>query len=52
MDAGFTSIMVDASHLNFKENIKEVQKTVEYCHFYHVPVEAELGAIMGKRMMM
>lgn len=48
VDAGFTSIMVDASHLNFEENIKEVQKTVEYCHFYHVPVEAELGAIMGK----
>ena len=33
VDAGFTSIMVDASHLNFEENIKEVQKTVEYCHF-------------------
>lgn len=48
VDAGFTSIMVDASHLNFEENIKEVKKTVEYCHFYHVPVEAELGAIMGK----
>lgn len=48
VDAGFTSIMVDASAYEFEENIKEVQKTVEYCHFYHVPVEAELGAIMGK----
>ena len=48
VDAGFTSIMVDASHLDFEENIREVQKTVEYCHFYKVPVEAELGAIMGK----
>lgn len=48
VDAGFTSIMVDASAYKFEENIKEVQKTVEYCHFYHVPVEAELGAIMGK----
>lgn len=48
VDAGFTSIMVDASHLDFEGNIREVQKTVEYCHFYKVPVEAELGAIMGK----
>lgn len=48
VDAGFTSIMVDASHLDFEGNIREVQKTVEYCHFYRVPVEAELGAIMGK----
>ncbi len=48
VDAGFTSIMVDASAYKFEENIKEVQKTVEYCRFYHVPVEAELGAIMGK----
>ncbi|MDN6626173.1 MAG: class II aldolase [Pisciglobus halotolerans] len=48
IDAGFTSIMVDASHLPFEENIKEVQRTVEYCHFFDVPVEAELGAIQGK----
>lgn len=48
IDAGFTSIMVDASHLPFEENIKEVQRTVEYCHFYGIPVEAELGAIQGK----
>lgn len=48
IDAGFTSIMVDASHLPFEENIKEVQRTVEYCHFYGIPVEAELGAIGGK----
>lgn len=48
IDAGFTSIMVDASHLPFEENIKEVRKTVEYCHFYGIPVEAELGAIQGK----
>lgn len=48
VDAGFTSIMVDASDQDFEGNIREVQRTVEYCHFYHVPVEAELGAIMGK----
>lgn len=48
VDAGFTSIMVDASDKSFEENIAEVKKVVEYCHLYHIPVEAELGAIMGK----
>lgn len=48
VDAGFSSIMVDASHLDFEGNIAEVKRTVEYCHFYNIPVEAELGAIMGK----
>lgn len=48
VDAGFTSIMIDASHLPFEENIKEVKRAVEYCHFYGVPVESELGALQGK----
>jgi len=48
VDAGFTSIMVDASHLPFEENVQEVRRTAEYCHFYGLPVEAELGAIRGK----
>lgn len=48
VNAGFTSIMIDASHLPFEENIKEVQRAVEYCHFYGVPVEAELGCLQGK----
>lgn len=48
VDAGFTSIMIDASHLSFEENIKEVKRAVDYCHFYGVPVEAELGALQGK----
>lgn len=48
VDAGFTSIMIDASHLPFEENVKEVKRAVEYCHFYGIPVEAELGALQGK----
>lgn len=48
VDAGFTSIMIDASHLPFEENIKEVKRAVQYCHFYGIPVEAELGALQGK----
>lgn len=48
VNAGFTSIMIDASHLPFEENIETVKKSVDYCHFYGVPVEAELGALQGK----
>ena len=48
VDAGFTSIMIDASHLPFEENIQEVKRAVQYCHFYGVPVEADLGALQGK----
>lgn len=48
VDAGFTSIMIDASHLPFEENIATVRKAVQYCHFHGIPVEAELGAIGGK----
>ena len=48
VDAGFTSIMIVASHLPFEENIQEVKRAVQYCHFYGVPVEAELGALQGK----
>lgn len=48
VEAGFTSVMIDASHLPFEENIKECRRTAEYCHFYGIPVEAELGALQGK----
>lgn len=48
VNAGFTSIMIDASHLPFEENIREVRKAVEYCHYYGIPVEAELGCLQGK----
>lgn len=48
VDAGFTSIMIDASHLDYEDNIKLVKKCSDYCHFYNIPVEAELGTIQGK----
>ncbi|MBE7722356.1 class II aldolase [Lacrimispora indolis] len=48
VNAGFTSIMIDASHMPYEDNIKETRRAVEYCHFYGVPVEAELGALQGK----
>ena len=48
VDAGFTSIMVDMSQLPFEENMKESRKAAEYCHFYGLPVEVELGSLAGK----
>lgn len=45
--AGFTSIMVDSSKLDLKENINMVKKVVEAAHAVGVPVEAELGVIGG-----
>jgi len=42
---GFTSVMIDASHLPFEENIKITQKVVEAAHAVNVSVEAELGTI-------
>ena len=48
VDAGFTCIMIDASHLPFEENVRESRRAAEYCHFYNIPVEVELGALKGK----
>jgi len=45
--AGFTSVMIDGSHLNFEENVKLVREVVELAHPKGVPVEAELGRLMG-----
>ncbi len=47
IDAGFTSVMIDASHLSYDENVAETRKVVDYAHARGVTVEAELGKIMG-----
>ncbi|MGC8904558.1 class II fructose-1,6-bisphosphate aldolase [Thermus sp.] len=45
--AGFTSVMIDASHHPFEENVRETQKVVEAAHAVGVSVEAELGRLQG-----
>ncbi|WP_066188132.1 MULTISPECIES: class II fructose-1,6-bisphosphate aldolase [Gracilibacillus] len=45
--AGFTSVMIDASHDPFEENIAVTSKVVELAHFHGVSVEAELGTVGG-----
>ena len=47
IDAGFTSVMIDASSLAYEDNIAETKKVVDYAHARNVTVEAELGKIMG-----
>ncbi|MCD7032976.1 class II fructose-bisphosphate aldolase [Metabacillus sp. GX 13764] len=42
---GYTSVMIDGSHLSFEENIALVKKTVDACRPVGIPVEAELGSI-------
>lgn len=48
IDAGFTSVMIDASHHSFEENIEITKQVVEYAHKHNVSVEAELGTVGGQ----
>ncbi|MBY0145270.1 class II fructose-bisphosphate aldolase [Neobacillus niacini] len=48
IDAGFTSVMIDASHHPFEENIEITTQVVEYAHSKGVSVEAELGTVGGQ----
>ena len=45
--AGWTSIMIDASHLPFEENLEQSKRVREIAEKYGVGMEAELGQIMG-----
>ena len=47
VDSGFSSVMIDASHHPFEENIELVKKVVDYAHERGVVVEAELGRLAG-----
>ncbi len=47
IDGGFTSVMIDGSHLPFEENIKLTRQVVEYAHDHGVTVEGELGRLAG-----
>lgn len=47
IDDGFTSVMIDGSHLPFEENVAVTRRVVEYAHDRGVWVEAELGRLAG-----
>ncbi|EFM08557.1 MULTISPECIES: class II fructose-bisphosphate aldolase [Paenibacillus] len=48
IDAGFTSVMIDASHDPLEDNIRITKQVVEYAHERGVSVEAELGTVGGQ----
>ena len=47
IDLGFTSVMIDASKYELKENIEITKKVVEYAKKKDVTVEAEIGHVGG-----
>ena len=47
IDSGFSSVMIDGSHLPYEENVALTKKVVEYAHQYGVTVEGELGVLAG-----
>lgn len=47
IDAGFSSVMYDGSHLSIAENIQNTQQVCEYAKKYNVSVEAEVGSVGG-----
>ena len=49
IDSGFTSVMIDGSHLSYEENVEVTRKVVEYAHAHspYVTVEGELGQLAG-----
>jgi len=47
IESGFSSVMIDGSHLPYDENVALTKKVVEYAHQYDVTVEGELGVLAG-----
>ncbi|MDN4754185.1 class II fructose-1,6-bisphosphate aldolase [Porphyromonadaceae bacterium W3.11] len=47
IEMGFSSVMIDGSHLPYEENIKLTKQVVEYAHKFDVTVEGELGVLAG-----
>jgi len=47
IEGGFSSVMIDGSHLPYEENVKLTKSVVEYAHAHDVTVEGELGVLAG-----
>ncbi|MBP5413035.1 MAG: class II fructose-1,6-bisphosphate aldolase [Bacteroidales bacterium] len=47
IETGFSSVMIDGSHLSYEENIALTKKVVDYAHQFDVTVEGELGVLAG-----
>ena len=47
IEHGFSSVMIDGSHLPYEENVALTKKVCDYAHQYDVTVEGELGVLAG-----
>ncbi|GFO60207.1 fructose-bisphosphate aldolase [Geomonas silvestris] len=47
IESGFSSVMIDGSHLPYEENVALTRKVVEFAHRFEVTVEGELGVLAG-----
>ena len=47
IDTGFSSVMIDGSHLSYDDNVALTLQVVEYAHQHDVTVEGELGVLAG-----
>ncbi|MBU1167774.1 class II fructose-1,6-bisphosphate aldolase [Patescibacteria group bacterium] len=47
VDQGFSSVMIDGSHLSYEDNIALTKQVVNYAHQHDVTVEGELGVLSG-----
>lgn len=47
VETGFSSVMIDGSHLSYDENVKLTKEVVDFCHRHDVTVEGELGTLAG-----
>ena len=47
IEMGFSSVMIDGSHLPYDENVALTKSVVDYAHQYDVTVEGELGVLAG-----
>ena len=46
--AGYTSVMIDGSKLDFEGNIAETKRVADVANALNIPCEAELGKVGGK----
>lgn len=49
VDGGYTSVMIDASHDPYEENVRKTKEVVDYAHKHGIVVEAELGQLVGEQ---
>ncbi len=48
IEAGYSSVMIDGSHLPFEDNVAITRQIVAMAHYYGLSVEGEIGSVGGK----